>query len=187
MIITVGGTMGAGKSTLAKKLAKKLNFDYFYMGQIFRDLAKKRNMNLRKYLELGETDPNIDKEVDDYQKKLSQTCNNFVIDGRVSFYIIPNSIKLYIYSSIEIGAERIFNDLKNNLARNEGKLKNVKEVEEEIKKRLKTDKKRYKKYYNIDVFNPNNFDLAINTDYSSREDIFNIAYNYIKHKNIDKS
>ena len=190
MIITVSGTIGSGKSTLAKKLAKKLNFDYFYMGQIFRDLAKKRNLSLREYLELGETDPNIDKEVDDYQKKLSQTNDNFIIDGRVSFYIITRSIKLYIYSNIEIGAERIFNDLKNNLARNEGNLKNVKEVEKEIKKRLKTDKKRYKKYYNIDVFNPNNFDLAINTDNLSREGAFNIAYNYIKNKhkkNIDKS
>ena len=182
MIITVSGTMGSGKSTLAKKLAKKLNFDYFYMGQIFRDLAKKRNMNLRKYLELGETDPRVDKEVDDYQKKLSQTCDNFVIDGRVSFYVIPNSIKLYIYSSIEVGAKRIFNDLKNNPLRNEGNLKNVKEVEKEIKKRLKTDKKRYKKYYNIDVFNPDNFDLAIDTSNLSREEVFNIAYDYIKNK-----
>ena len=103
-----------------------------------------------------------------------------MIDGRVSFYIIPNSIKLYIYSSIEVGAERIFNDLKNNPLRNEGNLKNVKEVEKEIKKRLKTDKKRYKKYYNIDVFNPNNFDLAIDTSDLSREEVFNIAYNYIK-------
>lgn len=179
MIITVSGTMGAGKSTLAKKIAEKLNFDYFYMGQIFRDLAKKRNMNLRKYLELGETDPNIDKEVDEYQKKLSQTHNNFVIDGRVSFYIIPNSIKLYIYSSIKVGAERIFSDFKDNPSRNEGDFKNVAEVEEEIKKRLKTDKKRYKKYYNINVFNPDNFDLAIDTSSLSREDVFNIAYDYI--------
>ena len=180
MIITVSGTMGSGKSTLAKKLAKKLNFDYFYMGQIFRDLAKKRNINLREYLELGETDSNIDKKVDEYQKKLSQTNDNFIIDGRVSFYIIPNSIKLYIHSNIEIGAKRIFNDLKNNLARNEGNLKNVKGVKKEIEKRLKTDKKRYKKYYNIDVFNTNNFDLAINTDNLSREEAFNIVYDYIK-------
>ncbi len=182
MIISISGTMGSGKSTLAKRLAKKLNFDYFYMGQIFRDLAKKRNMNLRKYLEFGETDPNIDKEVDDYQKKLSKTNDNFVIDGRVSFYIIPNSIKLYIYSNIEVGAERIFSDLKNNPLRNEGNFKSAEEVEKEIKKRLKTDKKRYKKYYNIDVFNPNNFDLAIDTSDLSREEVFNIAYDYIKNQ-----
>jgi len=182
MIITVSGTIGSGKSTLAKKLAEKLNFDYFCMGQIFRDLAKKRNMNIRKYLETGEADPNIDKEVDDYQKKLSQTCDNFIIDSRVSFYIIPNSIKLYIHSNIKAGAERIFSDLKDNPSRNEGNFKNVKELKKEIKKRMKTDKKRYKKYYNINVFNPSNFDLAINTSNLSREEVFNIAYNYIKNQ-----
>lgn len=180
MIITVSGTMGSGKSTLAKKLAKELNFEYFYMGQIFRDLAKKRNLSLREYLELGETDPRIDKEVDDYQINIAKNNDNFIIDGRISFFLIPESIKLYIYSSLDVGAERIYKDLQKNYKRNEGNLKTIIDVKQEIEKRLATDKKRYRKYYNIDVFNPENFDLAIDSSNLNEEEVYNIAYNYIK-------
>lgn len=180
MIITISGTMGSGKSTLAKKLAQELNFEYFGMGQIFRDLAKKKNLTLREYVELGETDPQIDKEVDDYQLGIAKTKDNFIIDGRISFFLIPDSIKLYLFSDPEIGARRIFADLQKNSQRNEGVFQTVAEVKQDLEKRMATDKIRYKKYYNIDVYNQNNFDLALDTSALSEIEVFDFVYNYIK-------
>lgn len=180
--------MGSGKSTLAKSLAKELGMPRYYMGQIFRDLAKKRNLRLREYLELGEADPKIDKEVDDYQAKLGKTKDNFIIEGRTSFFLIPQSVKLYIYTSPEIAAKRIFSDLKHNHeARNEGNFKNAKEVEQDIKKRLKSDTKRYFKYYKVDVFNPDNYDFAIDTSCISPNKVLKIALDYIKRQEKSKS
>lgn len=188
MIISIGGTMGSGKSTLAKALAKELNIPRFYMGQIFRDLAKKRNLKLREYLELGETDPQIDKEVDDYQTELGKTRDDFIIEGRTSFYFIPQSIKLYIHASPRIAAERIFKDLKTNAEnRNEGNFQSAQAVQADIEKRLKSDTKRYWQYYNIDVFNPKNYDLAIDTSNLNPDEVLEKALNYIKNLKMHKS
>ena len=41
-IITISGSPASGKSTLAKMLAKKLNYKYLHTGILFRALAKKR-------------------------------------------------------------------------------------------------------------------------------------------------
>jgi cytidylate kinase len=46
MIISIGGTHGSGKSTIAKMLAKKLNWPHYYMGGLRRETAKKKGLTL---------------------------------------------------------------------------------------------------------------------------------------------
>ena len=45
-IITVSGTPGSGKSTVAKLLEGKTGLKYVYSGMTFRELATKHNMSL---------------------------------------------------------------------------------------------------------------------------------------------
>ena len=178
MIISIGGTPGSGKSTVGKILAKHFNLKRYYIGQIMRDIAKEKGMTIREYLESGEDDPSVDREVDEYQKKLGETEDNFLIEGRTSFQMIPKSIKIFIYTDLDTGAERIYKDLKENSKdRNEGKFKNVEEVKCETEKRITTDKKRYKKYYNVDVFDKKNYDISID---SSSIDADKVTDNIIK-------
>ena len=61
MIVTVGGLVGAGKSTLGKGLAKKYGLDYISAGQVMRDLAKQKNMSLQQYSSIAEENPEISK------------------------------------------------------------------------------------------------------------------------------
>ncbi len=46
MIITITGNPDSGKSTLGKKLAKKLGYKRYYIGQIRRDEAKKNGYDI---------------------------------------------------------------------------------------------------------------------------------------------
>ena len=147
MIITISGTPGSGKSTVAKLLAKRLKLKRYYMGQIWRDIAKKNRMTIREGLESSENDPKIDNEVDEYQKKLGKEEDNFIIEGRTSYFFMPNSLKIFLKTDLGVGAERIFRDLKDNKARNEGKFNSAEEVRLDLKKRMASDKKRYMKFY----------------------------------------
>ncbi|MCB9361937.1 cytidylate kinase family protein [Candidatus Woesearchaeota archaeon] len=160
MRITVGGTPGSGKSTIARKLADKLHLTRYYMGQIFRDCAKEKGMTLTEYLELGETDPHIDREVDEYQKRLSSE-DNIIVEGRTSFFFIPDSIKVFVKADIEEAARRIHHDKSGT--RNEGDLDSLEKTLQEVRRRIRTDTKRYQKYYGIDVYDPRHFDIIIDT------------------------
>lgn len=166
MRITISGTPGSGKSTIAQFLAEKMDLERYYMGGILRELSKKRGLTLRQYLELGEKDPTVDKEVDDYQVSLADE-DDWVIEGRTSFHLLPDSIKVFITVSPQVGVQRIFDDKKE---RNEGSFNTVEDLMIETEKRMQSDRKRYHKYYGIDVFDPENYDIVIDTTDLSLEE-----------------
>jgi predicted cytidylate kinase len=183
MIITITGEPGSGKSTIGKKLAEKLNYERFYIGQIRRDAAKKMGMTLAEYNKYGETHPETDIEVDDYQKKLGQEKDNFIIEGRTSWFLIPHSIKLYITVDPLVGAQRVHRELQNENARNEDKnIDTVESLVESQQKRMRSDKLRYEKYYNKDCFDKNNFDFVIDTTKLTPDEVFQKVWEYIKSK-----
>ncbi len=164
MIISIGGAPGAGKSTVARLLAERLGYKRYSIGTLRREMARKRGMTLEEYNALGEKDPSTDIEVDAYQKKLAETEDNFVIDGRTSWHFIPDSFKVYLTVEERAGAERIFSELQKDDKRNEGKhLTSVEAVIESNRERVTSDKKRYAKYYGIDAYDTANYDLIIDT------------------------
>ena len=48
MIITISGTPGSGKSTVAKIIVETLNAERIYVGGIRRELAREKGMTLQE-------------------------------------------------------------------------------------------------------------------------------------------
>ncbi|MFA5248445.1 MAG: (d)CMP kinase [Patescibacteria group bacterium] len=184
MIISISGAEGAGKSTIAKMLATKLGWPRYYIGGIRREKAKERGLTLEEYNKLGETDPSTDIEVDEYQQKLGETQDNFIIEGRTSWHFISHSFKIFLDVSLGEGAKRIWNDLQKDSSRNEGKnLKSYEDVLESLKSRRQCDKMRYAKYFNIDVFNKSHYDFVLDTTNLNVEEVFKKVSSAIENKN----
>lgn len=191
MKITIGGAVGSGKSTIAKMLAEKLGWPYYYMGGLRRKKAREKGMTLAEYNRLGETDPSTDREVDEYQKRIGGKNDNFIMEGRTSWYFIPDSIKIYIDVDEKEGARRVWEDLQKNPAkRNEDKkIKTIKDALASHKQRKKSDIKRYKKYYGINVYDCSHYDFTLDTTGLTKKDAFNKIYEYVRKRldNIDKN
>jgi len=183
MIISINGAEGAGKSTIAKMLAAKLGWPRYYMGRIWREKAKEKNLTLVEYQKIGETDPSIDLEIDEYQKKLGETMDNFVIEGRTSWYFIPHSFKFFLDVSPEEGAKRIFSDLQKNSSRNEDNgLKTVQDVLNSVKIRRESNNLRYAKYFNIDVYDKGHYDYVLDTTNLNAEQVFAEVWRVVEEK-----
>ena len=177
MIISIGGNQGSGKSTLAKKIAEALGWPHYYMGGLRREAASRRGLTLAEYNKLGENDPQSDLEIDEYQKKLGETEDNFIIEGRTSWYFIPHSLKIYIDVSDEEGAKRIF------LANRDGEDKSMSTLEDvliSVKNRKTSDKKRYLQFFGIDTYDLKNYDYIIDTTNMTPSEVFNQAYSIIR-------
>lgn len=183
MIITISGMPGSGKSSVGKLLAKMLGMKRYYMGGMRREMAREKGMTLAELNRIGEKEDWTDKEVDEYQKELGKKEDNFVIEGRTSFFLIPNSVKVFLEVDEKVGAARILKDLRETGdKRNEGVEKNLEEVESSMKQRIGSDIKRYKKYYGVDITDRSHYDLIINTTKLTVEQVVGKIIEFVKKK-----
>lgn len=180
MIISISGAPGSGKSTIGKKLANKLGWSHYCMGGIRREAAKKMRLTLMEYNKLGERDGQTDKAVDEYQKKLGLEKDNFIIEGRTSWYFIPHSFKIYLDVSLQEGAQRIHQAIQKDNSRNEDHVQTEEEMVESVRKRIESDDKRYGQYYNIDVNNFDNYDFYLDTSDLDINEVWDIVYKKIQ-------
>ncbi len=180
MIITIAGRAGSGKSTVAKMLAKELGYTHYSTGDIVRAMAKERGITLEELMKLSEKTPDFDKHIDAYQKELGKKEDNFVLDGRLGWYFIPHSKKIFLEVSPEVAAKRIFKD-KLDGKRNEQAIQDIHEALICSKERDARDAERYKKIYGFLWDEPKNFDLVIDTSIPTAEEIVKkIKENIIK-------
>ena len=179
MIITIGGTLGSGKSTVAKLLSKKINYRHYSSGDFMRGLAEERKISLLELSKIAEKDKSIDLEIDERQIQLGRKEDNFVIDGRLSFHFIPDSIKIFLDASFEERAKRILADK----IRKEHNV-DLESTKAKMKTREESEKKRYKEYYNIDINDQNHYDLIIDTSNLTPEEVVNKILEFIKNKNL---
>lgn len=181
MIISLSGAHGSGKSTIAQILSDRLGWPRYYMGGLRREAAKQRGLTLAEYNALGEKDPATDFEVDEYQKDLGQKQDNFIIEGRTSWFFIPHSFKIYLDVDEEEGYKRIFGHLQQKNDRNEDRnLASPDDVKKSLQARLASDRLRYQKYYDIDVNDVKNYDFYLDTTNLSPEQVFDRVYQAVQ-------
>ncbi len=179
MIISYSGDLGAGKSTIAKKVAKKIKFEHYYMGQILRDMSKKKSMNFLDFMKLAEEDSSIDREIDEYVQKLGKEKDNFIIESRTAWYFIPHSIKIYLKVDEKEGTKRIYKELQNKNKRNE-ELKSFEGVLADCRRRILSEQRRYKKYYNFNIQNLEHYDFVLDTTNLSTEEVLAKNLEFLK-------
>ncbi len=180
MKITISGALGSGKSTVAKLVAKKLNLKHYSTGDFMREIAIKRKVTLLELSKLAETDPSVDKELDQRQIRLGQEEDNFIIDARLGWHFIPDSIKVFLNVADEEAARRIFaerrTDEKYNLT--------LKATLENIKQRRESETKRYQQYYMVNYFNLKNYDLVIDTTKLTAEKVTEKIVEFVQNRSV---
>jgi len=184
MIITISGDPGSGKSSVAKAVAKKLGYNHYSGGDMRGLLAKEHGMTIDQLNAVGEKEDWTDRGVDEQIGKLSKREDNFVIDSRLAFHFIPQSVKIYLSANVKVAAERIYKDtlIKDTDRSDEPKYKNAEEVERYLRERVASDKKRYKKYYGLDHTDPKHYDLVLDTTRLSLEESIEKVLMFVKGK-----
>ena len=164
---------GSGKTTNGRYLAQELGYKFYGMGILRREMARQRGWTIKELNQVGETQEFTDKEVDDFQAKLGQTSDNFVVDGWTSFYFIPHSFKIFLQCDLRTGAARIWKELqKDGITRNEGReLHTVEDVEKDLAIRIESSRRRYLKYYGIDYMKLDQYDLVLDTSHLTPEEV----------------
>lgn len=178
MRITISGKAGSGKSTVAKLLSERLSLKHYSIGDLMRSMATEKGMTLFELNKLAEKDKSIDFELDNKLKELGKTKDNFVVDGRLTAFFIPNAeIRIFLDADDRVRAQRILKD-----KRQQEKSKNLAEAMSKIKKREESEKKRYKKYYGVDYLDKKLYNHVIDTTNMTPEQVVGKIIKFIKFK-----
>jgi len=154
IVITFSGPHGAGKTTIAKEVAKALKLRYISAGQIFRELAKKMNMDVIEFTKYVEKHPEVDYMIDNKMKEEAKK-GSVVLDSLLAFHFAKDydPINILVFADKEERARRI--------AKRQGI--SFEKALKEIEFREESERKRFKKLYGIEIWKLNDFDVIINT------------------------
>ncbi len=178
MRITISGKAGSGKSTVAKLLSKKLKLKHYSIGDLMRVMAIEKGITLLELNRLAEKDKSIDFELDNKLKELGKTKDNFVVDGRLTAFFIPNAeVRIFLKTDDKVRAERIMND-----KRQQEKSKSLKDAISNIKKREESETKRYKKYYGVNYTDKKLYNFIIDTTKLTPTQVVEKIIKFVKSK-----
>ncbi len=182
MIITISGTPGSGKSTIAKLLAKKLGYRHYSAGDFMRAMAQERDTTLEALTAKALKDRSVDDEIDKRTVELGMEEDKFVIDSRLGWHFIPNAVKILLTVSGDEAARRIF------AARRPDEQENVtlEKTKQNIAARFASERERYKRLYGVDYTDPKNHDLVIDTTRVTQEQIVDKILAFLKEHGIVK-
>ncbi|MBN2457777.1 (d)CMP kinase [Candidatus Woesearchaeota archaeon] len=168
MKITISGTAGSGKSSVAKLLAKRLHYKHFSMGDFQRKLALEKGMTIAELGSLEATDKKYDIMVDDKQKQIGKDNDDFIMDSWLAPLFVPDSFKVFLDADIKT---RVNRRLKQK--RDEESFSDFDSAKKTMSSREKVNRERWLEFYDYDFSDMKNYNLVIDTTEIEIEDVVN--------------
>jgi len=162
MRLTISGLPGSGTTTVAKLLSKELSLELISAGAVFRQMAAEKNLPLEQFSEMAEANDDFDRVIDERQREEAMKTENAMVEGRLSGFIVPDAdLKIWLKAPVEIRAKRI--TVREKITYDEAL--------HAMKSRERSEYKRYKQFYGLNLDDLSIYDLVIESSRWNEEDI----------------
>ncbi|MDO9538454.1 MAG: AAA family ATPase [Methanocalculus sp.] len=162
MRITISGLPGSGTTSLGRALASEYGFRFISAGEVFRECARERDMDLGSFGRLAESDPSIDRQIDERQKEIGMTSDDIIVEGRLAGRMVGNAhLRIWLTASPKCRARRIAErDIQD------GDTAAAVTIERE-----RSEAQRYRTYYGIDITDLSCYDMVLSSETFGRESL----------------
>lgn len=171
-IITIAGMLGSGKSSTAKLVAERLGYTHYSVGDLMRQLGKEQGIeDIRTFNLASEGKRDFDHQVDERTKHIGENEDEVVFDGHMSWHFVPRAFKVFLDVDPLVAARRVLNGMDANRRVSEHIPESPEEYAELLEERRQSNMRRWKELYDVDPYNPELFDLVINTAEKSLDEV----------------
>ncbi len=165
-IVTLSGDIGGGKSSVARILAQRLNFQLISAGAIQREIATGMGLTTLQLNERSAMDRSVDDRIDSYTQALGETGNQIIVDSRLAWHFIPSAFKVFLSVDPKVGAGRVF-----DASRSDEKHSSLADALENNRSRTQLEATRFLALYGIALRDYGNYDLVVDTSFVSSEQV----------------
>ncbi|MGE0015543.1 MAG: (d)CMP kinase [Candidatus Methanomethylophilaceae archaeon] len=177
MRITISGPPGSGKTTVCARLSEALGYRAEVFGQVFRDMAARKGVSVSELGAMAEKDPSIDREIDSIILEVARENNDIILESRLSAYLTKmngiDAFRVYMHASPEVRMRRI-------CVREDEEFDTAYALTIE---REESEARRYMMYYGIDTTDLGVYDLIIDTDEISPDEVVDKILGAINDRN----
>ncbi len=142
-VVALGGPPGSGKSTAGRRVAEALGLTFVSAGQVFREEAAARGMDVEAFGGYAEAHPEVDRTLDERMQGLARP--GIVLDGRVQGALCRRHgtpvYAVLVVADETVRAERVAGRDHQSVA----------EALARMRSRVEGERRRYRSLYGIDV------------------------------------
>ena len=164
-LVSIGGLPGSGKTTVSTLLAKKLELPHINAGDIFRTLAQKKGLTLEEFGVFAERLPKVDQSIDAKLLDVARKKPDAILEGRLAGRMLLKeglrSTKVWLQAPLKIRANRVAE--RENVS--------FESALATIHERERSEWDRYYRLYRIDLNDLSDYDLIIDTEERTPEQI----------------
>lgn len=124
-----------------------------------REMAQEQGVSILELSRAAEMSDSIDREIDARTIRLAEGGGDFVMDARLGWNFIPQSLKVFLDVRPEIAARRVYGAGRGG----ENENVDLNETLRAIETRTSSEVDRYLTYYGLDYLDPDHYDLVIDT------------------------
>ena len=107
-IVTVAGHIGSGKTEVCRQLSKLTGWEVVSAGAILRKMAVEHGMTVLEFNEYVKLHASIDRDIDAYIASRGNHPDSVIVDSRLAWHFVPDSVKAFLVVEPVIAAQRVF-------------------------------------------------------------------------------
>lgn len=167
--IVLNGDLGSGKSTVSIELARRLGLRRVSVGDLYREMARQRQMTALQLNLHAELDQAVDGYVDQLQQDIADSGEQLIVDSRLAWHFFRHALKVHMITEPTEAARRV-------LARPSGPAESYTSLEEakvKLRERSDSERSRFLIRYGVDKAKLRNYDLICDSTKASADDVVN--------------
>jgi len=171
LVVTISGLHGTGKTTYAEMLSNCFDLRHFSAGMLFRQIATEKGLSITDLTHVAARKDEIDHLVDE-RTRMEAEGGNVIIDGLLAGWMARGfaDIKVYLTARDDVRISRI--------AKRDGT--STSEARRMTLFREGVERRRFKKFYDIDINDLKIYDLILNTELLPMESNVEIIKKFIQ-------